>query len=118
MILIILMLIWKEYIQRPPVYGWERERELIFVYNGDTLTNRKVDFVSLGFVTPQAILTFENVISGEEKTVLTVDLIESGNPDNARFRLLFEGVYQTESHSIKYSGFIEQFQMLLELKEE
>jgi hypothetical protein len=98
----------------PPVYGCE----LILVYNGDTLTNRKVEFVSSGYVKPKAILTFENVISGEAKTVLTADLIEAVNPDNGRLGVSFEGVYETESHYIKYSGFIEQFRMLLKLNEE
>jgi hypothetical protein len=91
-------------------------RELILVYNGDTLTNKKVDFVSRGFIKIQAILTFENVINSEAKTVLTVDLIESENPDNGGIRLLFDGVYET-NRSIKYSGFIEPLLMLLKLEE-
>ncbi len=93
-------------------------RELTLVYNGDTLTNKKVDFVSRGLDKPQAILTFENVINGEAKTVLTADLTESKNPDNGIFRLLFMGTYTKQSRSIKYSGFIEPLHMLLELKEE
>jgi hypothetical protein len=98
----------------PPVYDWG----LILVYNGDTLTNRKVEFVSSGYVKPKAILTFENVISGEAKTVLTADLTEAINPDNGRRRLSFEGVHETAFHFIKYSGFIEGTQLLLELNEE
>jgi hypothetical protein len=98
-----------------PVTG----RELILVYNGDSLSNKKVDFVSRGIAKPQAVLTFENVITGEAKTVLTVDLIESQNHDNSGIsRLIFNGVYSIKSRSIKYSGFIEPLLMLLELKEE
>jgi hypothetical protein len=58
------------------------------------------------------------VINSEVKTVLTVDLIESENPDNGVIRLLFDGVYETKSRSIKYSGFIESLLMLLKLEEE
>ena len=94
-------------------------RELVLVYNGDTLTNKKVDFVSLGLDKPKAILTFENVIGGEAKTILTVDLVESKNPDDDDIlRLMFDGIYSKQSSSIKYSGFIEPLHMLLELEEE
>ena len=97
----------------------ESGRELILVYNGDTLTNKKVEFVSRGISKPQALLTFESVISDEAKTVITADLVESENQDNSNvMRLLFEGVYSTKSSSVKYSGFIEPLMMLLELKDE
>ena len=89
-------------------------RELILVYNGDTLTNKKVEFVSRGIDKPQAILTFENVINSENKTVITADLIESEDIEN---RLLFEGIYYMKSSSVKFSGFIEPYKLLLELKE-
>ena len=92
-------------------------RELKLVYNGDTLIGKKVDVANKGKT--QGILTFENVITGNPKTVLTVNLIESANPDNSEItRLIFEGIYSTQSRSIQYSGFIEQLLMFLELKEE
>jgi hypothetical protein len=105
------------------------ERELILVYNGDTLTNKTVDVVAIGIAKPQGIFTFENVITGETKTVLTVDLIESEEPDNNDNsdpniiiihtpRLLFEGVYSTKSRSIKYAGFLEPKLLYLDLKED
>jgi hypothetical protein len=95
-------------------------RELILVYNGDTLKNKKVTFVSRGSsAKPQAILTFENVISSEAKTELRVDLIETVNPNNSVLvRLLFEGIYSTKSHSVKYSGYIDPMQLSLFLIEE
>ena len=93
-------------------------RELILVYNGDTLTNKKVEFDSRGKITPQALLTLENVINSEAKTTIVADLIESENPDNPDIiRLLFEGIYYTKSSSVKFSGFIEPYKILLELKE-
>jgi hypothetical protein len=90
--------------------------DLILVYNGDTLTNKTVDFTTRGL--KNGILTFENVIPGETKTVLTVDLVESENPDNGITKLLFDGVYFTKSRPIQYSGFVDGLLLLLELKEE
>jgi len=94
--------------------------ELILVYNGDTLANKKVDVDTRGGIAkPQGILTFENVISGEAKTTLTVDLIEIINPENNNIeRWVFEGVYSTISHAVKYSGFINPPLLVLDLKEE
>ena len=97
-------------------------RELILVYNGDTLTNKTVDFTTRGL--KKGILTFENVIPGEAKTVLTVDLIEVDNSIYSEdeiilhLSLFFEGVYSTKSRSIKYSGMIESLLMILELNEQ
>ena len=95
----------------------ERARELIFVLNGDTLSSRKVTFVSRGREKPQGILTFENVINGEAKTELVVDLSETQNPENEMMKLLFEGVYTMKSQTFNYSGFIEPFLLLLNLEE-
>ena len=94
------------------------ERELIFVYNGDTIENRKVGFVSNGMEKPKGIFTFENVIEGEEQTKLTVDLIEAESPDNPNVtRLTFNGVYSMKSKSFNYSGFIEPMMLFLALEE-
>ena len=91
--------------------------ELILVYNGDTLTGKQVDVNFLG--TKRGVLTFENVIQGETKTELTVDFIESINPDNNHITgHLFEGVYSTKSLSIRYSGFLEAWLLSLELNEQ
>jgi hypothetical protein len=91
--------------------------ELILVYNGDTLTNKKVDFTTHRGIA-NGILTFENVIPNEAKTVLTVVLNESTNPENTDiFRLLFEGVYATKSRSFHYYGFIEGMLLFLDIKE-
>jgi hypothetical protein len=95
-------------------------RELILVYNGDALENKRVIFVSRGSLAkPRGILTFENVINGEAKTEFKVDLIETVNPDNSDIgRLIFEGIYSTTSHSVKYSGYIDLKQLSLNLTEE
>jgi len=93
-------------------------RELILVYNGDTLTNKTVEFDSRGKVNPQALLAVENVIKGEAKSVIIADLTETESPDNSEItRLIFDGVYYTKSGPVEFSGFIEPFKLLLELKE-
>jgi hypothetical protein len=101
-------------------------RELILVFNGDTLYNQTVEVVTRGVAKPQGVFTFNNVIKGEVKTVLTVDLIEGDqiiepeDPDIimvGNTKLLFEGVYSTKSRSIRYSGYIAPRLLLLELKE-
>jgi len=96
----------------------ETGRELIIVYNGVILSNKKVECVTRGITKAQAILTFENVITSEAKTTLIADLMESKNHENSGInRLIFEGVYSTKSLSIKYSGFIEPLLLVLELNE-
>lgn len=91
-------------------------RELILVYNGDTLSNKEIDFATRGL--KQGILTFENVINGEAKTVLTVDLIESVNPDNNDItKYSFEGIYTTQSRPVTYSGYVEGLVLSLNIEE-
>ena len=101
----------------------ELGRELILVYNGDTLTNKTVDFTTHRGL-KNGVLTFENVIQGEAKTVLKVELIEDDSSFYSDsiiiidYKLLFEGIYYTKSRSIRYSGIIRPWLMLLELNEE
>lgn len=94
-------------------------RKLILIYNGDTLENKNVTFVSRGSSKkPQAILTFENVIGGEAKTDIITDLTETKNSDNnGIIRLKFEGLYSTKSYSVTYSGYIEPLVLFLNLEE-
>lgn len=94
-------------------------RQLTLVYNGNTLENKSVVFVSRGSAEkPQAILTFENVITGESKTQIVTDLTETVNPDKEGLvRLKFEGVYSTKSLTISYSGYIEPLVLSLNLEE-
>lgn len=94
-------------------------QKLLLIYNGDTLTNKKITFVSRGrSEKPQAILTLENVIDGEAKTEIIADLVETVNPDNnGLIRLKFEGVYSAKSRSVTYSGYIEPLVLFLNLKE-
>ena len=94
-------------------------RNLILVLNGDTLNNKNVQFVSKGSSEkPQAVLTLLNTINGEAKTEIVTDLVKATNPDNDELiRLKFEGIYSTKSHSVKYSGYIEQMVLSINLEE-
>jgi len=94
-------------------------RNLTLVINGDTLENKKVQFVSRGSSEkPQAVLTFLNIINGEAKTEIIADLTKTVNPNNIELtRLKFEGVYTTKSHSVKYSGYVEPMVLSLNLEE-
>lgn len=94
-------------------------RKLILIFNGDTLNNKSVTFVSRGnSEKPQSILTIEKLIGDEDKTEIVTDLIESKNPDKEGvIRLIFEGVYSTKTHSFKYSGYIEPLVLFLNLEE-
>ncbi|MDR1723148.1 MAG: hypothetical protein LBR84_04310 [Tannerella sp.] len=97
--------------------GSPYDRKLTMVYNGDTLKNKSVEFVSRGIAKPQAVLTFENVITGEAKTVLTVDVIETESPEEGMIHLDFEGIYHGKVRDINYSGFIEPNHILIKLQE-
>ncbi|MDR0429402.1 MAG: DUF4925 domain-containing protein [Tannerellaceae bacterium] len=87
-------------------------QKLSFSYNGTELTGKKVEFTVKSPL--KAVLIFENIISGENKTQFFVDLI-GGSGEND-FIYEFNGIYETKTfQKINYSGKIKQNLLVLNL---